>query len=176
MHCNRCAVKTPTPATRRVAWCLLFLWTALLAGGLQAATAAETVDFRRPDLNGRMHALSDHRGRFVVVNFWATWCGPCVREIPMLRTLHAERDDVVVVGVNFEQIDDASLRAFLDEFEVSYPVVRAGGEPLLPFEPLLGLPTTFVVDPDGRLLARRTGEVTRDFIDDVLADHGRSGY
>lgn len=123
------------------------------------------VDFERVDLNGRPLRLSGFRGQWVVVNFWATWCGPCIREMPVLRAFHDEREDATVIGVNFEEIDSELLLAFVAELEIDYPVVRAGNQPLLPFEPLKGLPTTFVVSPRGTLVAGKVGEIDRAWLD-----------
>ena len=129
------------------------------------------VDFSLPDADGRMHRLSEHRGKWVVINFWATWCGPCMVEIPELMRFHERHkdDDAIVVGVNFEQIEIPDLVKFIDELGINYLVVRAGDTPILPFEPLKGLPSTFFVDPHGELIADHVGPVTGEAIEDFLA-------
>ena len=135
------------------------------------------VDFSLPDVTGRMHRLSDHRGKWVVVNFWATWCGPCMAEIPELVRFHDRHKDrdAVVIGVNFEEIEAPALAEFIARMRINYPVVRTGtgGPPLLPFEPLKGLPSTFFVDPRGELAAGHVGPVTAEAIEDFLAREGR---
>lgn len=151
-------------AARRLLPALAVLALALVAAATQGSAGA-TVDFERVDLAGRPLTLSAFRGRWVVVNFWATWCGPCVREIPMLNAFHRDRADVSVIGVNFEEIDDETLLGFVEEFDIVYPVVRAGSQPLLPFEPLKGLPSTFVVSPSGEITAARVGEVERAWLE-----------
>ncbi len=152
----------------------------VLALSVPAAAAGDAigrrVDFLRHDIDGRALQLSAFRGRWVVVNFWASWCIPCVREMPMLRELHRSRSDVVVVGVNFEQIGEQALRDFLAGLDIDYPVVRAGDAPLVPFEPLDGLPSTFLVSPAGRVAAAHLGEIDRAWIEAVIStdadDHG----
>ena len=133
------------------------------------------VDFSLPDVAGKVHRLSDHRGKWVVVNFWATWCGPCMVEIPELIRFHERHEDhdAVVVGVNFEEIETPALAEFIAQMRINYPVVRAGDKPLLPFEPLKGLPSTFFVDPRGELVASHTGPVTAEAIEDFLAREAR---
>ena len=128
------------------------------------------VDFLLPDADGRMHRLSDHRGKWVVINFWATWCGPCMVEIPELMRFHERRKDrdAIVIGVNFEEIDTPDLVKFIADMGINYLVVRAGDKPILPFEPLKGLPSTFFVDPHGELVASHVGPVTGAAIEDFL--------
>ena len=161
-------------AGRKVVSAMVRLTVALVLVAITAFAAradAGGVDFSLPDVTGQVHRLSDHRGKWVVVNFWATWCGPCMAEIPELVRFHERHKDhdAVVIGVNFEEIETPALAAFIARMRIGYPVVRAGGEPLLPFEPLKGLPSTFFVDPKGELAAGHTGPVTAEAIEDFLA-------
>ena len=141
------------------------------AGASEAGADAGGVEFVLPDVAGRVHRLSEHRGKWVVVNFWATWCGPCMVEIPELMRFHARHKDhdAIVIGVNFEEIEPPALEAFIAEMGIDYLVVRAGDTPILPFEPLKGLPSTFFVDPHGELVASHVGPVTGEAIEDFLA-------
>lgn len=130
---------------------------------------AEPVDFSRTTIDGKTLSLSDYRGKWVVINFWATYCGPCLKELPMLETFHRKHSDksAVVIGVNFELIDHDSLRRFVNELGLSFPNVQAGNEPLIPFEPLeRGLPETFFVNPDGEYVDKHIGLLTyEDLLD-----------
>ena len=143
----------------------------IVVAAFAARADAGGVDFSLPDVAGRIHHLSDHRGKWVVVNFWATWCGPCMAEIPELVRFHERHKDrdAVVVGVNFEEIETPALAEFIARMRIDYPVVRAGDTPLLPFEPLKGLPSTFFVDPRGALAAGHVGPVTAEAIEEFLA-------
>ena len=150
---------------------MLVLVLVLLAAATSAARAdSHLVDFSLPDATGQEHRLSDHRGKWVVINFWATWCGPCMVEIPELIDFHERHkdDDAIVIGVNFEQIETPDLVKFIDEMGINYLVVRAGDKPILPFEPLKGLPSTFFVDPHGEYVASHAGPVDAAAIDDFL--------
>jgi thiol-disulfide isomerase/thioredoxin len=150
---------------------------ALVLSCCTAGAAADGVDFTLDDLSGRPVSLSDFRGKWVVVNFWATWCPPCLTELPELARFHRAHaeTDAVVVGVNFETIDRAQLEAFVRSMQLPFPVVQSGDTPLLPFEPLKGLPSTFFVDPNGELVASHTGPVTGADIEDFLARERAAG-
>ena len=122
---------------------------------------AEVPRFSATDVDGRPYDLSEHRGRWVVVNFWATWCGPCLKEMPELAALHTMREQIEVVGLAYEDITVEDMRAFLHERPVSYPVVIL--DPMSPpqdFATPRGLPTTYLLAPDGKVARHFLGPVT----------------
>jgi thiol-disulfide isomerase/thioredoxin len=127
-----------------------------------------------PDLEGNEVDLASWRGQWLVLNFWATWCTPCIKEFPELDALHSNHDDITVVGLNFENADQARLEQFLQRYPVSYPILRVDiyappsdlGDPA-------GLPTTHLVDPEGRLRHTITGLVTEHSLLDALEGLGR---
>lgn len=148
----------------------------LAANGFAAKSPQENskdtlVDFELPDLDGKKRKLSEFRGKWVVVNYWATWCPPCLKEIPELVDFHdAHKDkDAVVLGVNFEQIGREELVEFMESYFVSYPVVQMQPAPSSPLGAIPGLPTTFLVSPKGELVARQTGPVTMKMIEDFIS-------
>lgn len=112
-------------------------------------------------IDGKAWRLADHRGRWVVVNYWATWCGPCLKEMPDLSALDAMREDVDVVGLAYEDTTPADLRAFLVKHPVVYPVAIADVyAPPAAFDAPRGLPTTWLIAPDGRVARHFLGPVT----------------
>lgn len=144
----------------------------LVISVLYAVTAsAEPVDYSLPDVHGKEHSLADYRGKWVVVNYWATWCPPCQEEIPDLVEFHDRHkdNDAVVIGINFEDIGEEQLSAFVDSFLISYPILRS--EPLAetPLGTIPGLPTTFIIAPDGSPVARQVGPVTGKQLDEYIA-------
>lgn len=126
----------------------------------QVAWAA-TPQLQLTDLDGREHSLADYRGKWVVVNYWATWCPPCREELPELEVFYtSNRDQAVVLGINMEDIDDAQLRRFVEEQFLSFPILRGTRAAAKAFGPIPGLPTTYLVAPDGEVVARQVGAVT----------------
>ncbi|WP_456417980.1 TlpA disulfide reductase family protein [Thiolapillus sp.] len=141
------------------------------------ATAASGVDFSYPDLDGKLHRLSDYRGKWVVVNYWATWCPPCLEELPELEVFHnSHKDrDALVLGLNMEDIEVGRLRAFVREHSLSYPVLQVGGRPEEVLGAVPGLPTTFLVTPDGEVVARQIGFIDGKSIESFIANYKNAG-
>lgn len=146
---------------------LAFVFTVLYA----VTGVAEPVDYSLPDLNGKTHSLADYQGKWVIVNYWATWCPPCQEEIPDLVEFHDRHkdDDVVVIGINIEDIGEEQLSAFVESFLISYPILRSEPLAVTPLGAVPGLPTTFIIAPDGSPVARQVGPVTGKQLDDYIA-------
>jgi thiol-disulfide isomerase/thioredoxin len=113
------------------------------------------------DLDGHALASADLRGKVVLVNFWATWCGPCRAEIPDLVALQKKyREHLQIIGVSEDEGPTEPVRRFAAEHGVNYPVVMLTPELEQIFAGVSALPTTFVIDRDGRLVQRHVGLLT----------------
>ncbi len=106
--------------------------------------------------------LAAQRGQWVVVNFWATWCAPCLKEIPDLNALDEGRDDVTVIGLAYEETTPDALRSFYEQkVRPTYPVAIVDVyNPPADFETPRGLPYTVLVDPEGKVAKQFLGPVT----------------
>lgn len=139
----------------------------------QQPGAAARPALRVTTVDGKPFDLAQQRGRWVVVNYWATWCGPCLKEMPELSALDAMREHVEVIGLDYEDIAPADLRAFLQKHPVAYPVAIVDVyDPPKDFDPPRGLPTTYLIAPDGRIAKHFLGPVTAKDIDDAIAAAG----
>ena len=148
----------------------------LLAGLVLAAVStasAEPVDFSLESLDGDEVRLSDFRGRWVLVNYWATWCPPCLEELPELESFYNRHKDrnAVVLGVNMEDIGLDSLRGFVEEQFLSYPILRGTAVMSGVLGPVSGLPTSYLVSPGGEVVAQQMGPVTEEAITTFIANY-----
>lgn len=126
------------------------------------------------DLAGQPYALAKLRGKPLVVNFWARWCGPCRVEIPELIRVHQHLKDrgLVVVGIGLETSPD-TVREFAQTYEMDYTVLLAKDRGVALMQalgnPAGGLPYTLVIDADGRLVAKKLGLISKTELDAALA-------
>jgi thiol-disulfide isomerase/thioredoxin len=159
------ALRAP-PDMRKIWLMLLTLAVAMI--GLPAN--ASSADFVLTDSNGRAHRLSDYRGKWLIVNFWATWCPPCLEEIPDLVALKEARKDVQVLGVAMEFQDSKQVLQFAEGMFVNYPIILGSNKDADQVGSVPGLPTTFFFNPKGKLVKRHVGKITRKQIDNLMAD------
>ncbi len=125
--------------------------------------------FTLTDTGGRIHRLADYRGKWVLVNFWATWCPPCLEEMPELQKLHETRKDVVVIGIAMEYRDPDYVRRFADDLFITFPIVLGNARIAAQIGQVPGLPTTYLYDPQGRLAAYTVGALTRAAVESYIA-------
>ena len=131
---------------------------------------AGAVDMPLKMVDGTLHNLTDYRGKWVVVNYWATWCPPCIAEMPDLQSFHDRHaeHDAVVIGINVEEIAQARLEEFLDTYFITYPIYVSSLKQNTEIGLVPGLPTTFLVSPKGEIAARQVGGVTSEMIENYI--------
>jgi thiol-disulfide isomerase/thioredoxin len=120
----------------------------------------DVAPFTVTDLTGKSISSADLKGKVVLVNFWATWCAPCQAEIPDLIALQAKYPDhLVVLGISEDELPPEAVKRFAEEKKINYPVAMTTPELGKQFPGIVALPTTFLLDRDGRIAQKRVGLV-----------------
>ena len=147
------------------------LWAALAACAAMASVPAAAFDLT--DTTGRAQRLADFKGRWVVLNFWATWCVPCIQEIPEISAFRKSHGDVVVIGVAIDAEDAAKTRAFAAKVGHDYPLVLSTDAVEKQLGAPKALPTTRVYDPAGKLVYDKPSRVDAKTLES-LTKRGRA--
>ena len=155
-----------------IALTILVAACAPAASGAPASTPPQPApDFRLKTLDGGELALSDYRGRPVLINFWASWCGPCRAEMPeIIAAYNANRD----IGLEVLAIDNTPLdviddvRAFVAEFQLPFPVLLDEENEAVKAYSIIGLPTSVFIDGDGLIRATNIGPMTAEVLEEHL--------
>ncbi len=125
------------------------------------ASAQPVQDFSFKDINGRQHKFSDYRGQWVIVNYWSTYCGPCIAEIPALRRVaHHYRGKVAVLGMDAGETPDHEMRKFIQQRRINYTVVPTQDSSMFALGLIYGVPTTFIVSPQGQIVHSHMGVIS----------------
>ena len=144
------------------------IWLAGLVLAL-AASLAQAGGFRLTDTEGKIHSLEGYRGKWVLVNFWATWCPPCQEEIPDLIALHGDKkNNLVVIGIAMDYQDAKQVTDFADGLLVDYPIVLGNAQVARQIGPIQGLPTTYLYNPEGKMVAQQVGAITRESVESFI--------
>lgn len=152
---------------------VLLISVSLLGFALQVwSLQARAVDYELPDVNGQIQSLDQYKGKWLVVNYWATWCTTCMKEMPELISLHEsnKNNDIVVVGISFESIEQKYLKEFVSDKSIPYTVLNTEPVQVTPIGKVPALPTTYIIDPEGKVVAGDVGIITQQDIEDYIAN------
>ena len=149
------------------------------ATGVSAGLAdPKIIDFALPDIDGNMRQLSEWNGKSRMVNFWATWCAPCRREIPLLKATQTANaaDNVQIIGIAVDFPEDVAAYAEVAEF--NYPILVGQEDAMAAAEAsgidFIGMPFTMIIAPDGELLKSHIGEIVADKICQMTDSNGKT--
>lgn len=145
-----------SPVARRIA---ATVFTVALCSAADSKNVGETApDFSRADLAGNLVKLADYHGKLVLLNFWATWCGPCLEELP--RFSRWQRDygtaGLQIIGVSMDD-DAAPVKRLITRHPTAYPILMGDAKLGEAFGGVFGLPLSYLIDPQGRIVARYQG-------------------
>ena len=124
------------------------------------------VKFELTDTNGKIFTEKNTRGKYLVVNFWATWCTPCLKEIPAFVEFYKENSGhVEILGLDFEPVNLEVIDEFVERFSINYPIIlytSVNDSQFNNFGEIVGMPTTLIYSPEGELLQTFMGEITKE--------------
>jgi thiol-disulfide isomerase/thioredoxin len=142
-------------------------WTTLCLLCL-AYLPAHANGFNLTDLNGKSHKLEAYKGKWVLVNFWATWCPPCLEEIPDLIALHESKRNIAVIGIALDSNGKKEIREFADDNLMSYPLALGDDKLVSQFGKADVLPSTFIYNPQGKLVKVHRGLLNKEFVEKLI--------
>lgn len=149
---------------------IALLACAAISGNARAQSANPQPQLSVRTLDGKTFDLAAERGKWVIVNFWATWCSPCIAEMPAISKYVAAHKDVTAVGLAYQPEPLADVLKFAHKHPVDYPLARIDMQhPPAGWEMPAGLPTTDLIAPDGHLAKRFIGPVDARLLDAAIA-------
>ena len=167
---------------------LIILWLITPFHASQALSFNDIVDWAKPlmpwyesvqelsfsltDTKGVIFTEKNTRGKYLVINFWATWCTPCLKEIPAFVKFYEENSDhVEILGLDFEPVDLEIINDYVGRFSINYPIVlynEDNDSEYSNFGEIVGMPTTQIYSPEGELLHTFMGEITIDDLSEFI--------
>lgn len=129
-----------------------------------AIRGVEAPDFELPDVAGAKVKLSDFKGKVVLVNFWATWCAPCEIETPWFVEFDKKyrEDGLQIIGISLDEEGVDPVKKFMERYSIEYKIVMGDEHTAEDFGGVVGLPTSFIVDQEGKFYSMHRGLVSKD--------------
>jgi thiol-disulfide isomerase/thioredoxin len=142
---------------------------AIIFASMLLSACVRADEFTATDLSGNTQSLASYQGKWVLVNFWATWCPPCLEEIPDLIALQESHKDLVVIGIAMDYKSKKEILDFADDNLMSYPLVLGDEKTMRQFGNTEVLPTSYIYNPQGKLVKRYRGSISRAAVEKLLS-------
>lgn len=141
---------------------------ALLTCLIALSSCSQSPDFYF--LDGKPARLSEYRGQWLLVNFWAEWCSPCREEVPELNELFAAaaEHNLAVIGISYDPLSNDDIRSIVKDWNIKYPVVATEPMPILPFKLPKSLPGNYIISPEGEVVSKLKGKQSVETISKLL--------
>jgi len=148
----------------------LYLGLMIMMLVLTGCNKSQAIGGEVQDINGNVMQLADYRGKWIVVNYWASWCEPCAKEIPQLNNFYQthEKHDAIVLGVNYDGLSPANLHALATKMNIKYPILIGDPKVILGIQHVPGLPATYLISPKGKLVKSLFGEQTQASLEKAM--------
>jgi thiol-disulfide isomerase/thioredoxin len=125
---------------------------------------SQALTFELRDIKGNIFTEKNTKGKYLVINFWASWCTPCLKEIPAFVEFYKENSGYVeILGLDFEPVNVEVINEFVERFSINYPIIlysHINDTEFNKFGEIVGMPTTIIYSPEGELLQTFMGEIT----------------
>jgi len=135
--------------------------------GMSSQNHPDAPEFTLEDLKGSKISLSDMNGKVVFLNIWATWCGPCKREIPDFIEMYEQYKDkgLEIIGISVDEISPSRVLQFTEKYKINYPVAMTTAKINRDYGPFRAVPVTIIIDKNGKIRHRQIGQVNKKFVE-----------
>lgn len=124
------------------------------------------------DIHNKPWRFADYKGKWIIVNYWASWCKPCVTEIPELEAFYQahKNTDAVVVGINYDFVSREETAKLALHYSITYPILPSEPDPYVHMgtQPVMVLPTTYIINPEGQVVAQLLGEQSQETLEKAI--------